>query len=30
VLLFANEAEGDFRIIPAREWKILGTAVAPL
>jgi hypothetical protein len=27
-LLFANDAEGEFRIIPAGMWKILGTAVA--
>jgi transcriptional regulator with XRE-family HTH domain len=29
-LFCASEAEGDFRVIPAREWKILGAAVAAI
>jgi hypothetical protein len=28
VLFFADEPEGDFRILPAGDWTILGTAVA--
>ncbi len=29
-LLFASEAGGEFRVLPAREWRILGTAVAAI
>ncbi len=30
MLLFASEAGGEFRVLPAREWRILGTAVAAI